>query len=321
MVWVKRLVLFVLPVLWSLSAQAEPEKLRVGYAAGMNGQIVTAVDKADLAKQHNLNVEYVFFQNGPPMMEAFAAGQLDIAINSLMPLTTYASRLPGSAIVVSNLGSSTYALLVNANSPAKDITDLKGKKIAVSFGTDSHLDLLISLTQAGIDPTSGVELLNVQPPELPVALEKGAADAIVIRQPLVLKLQQSAGAKVLKSWPHRFLVMARAQVFQTRPQVVNQFLDSLGDAVSYIRANPDQAAAWFGEQLRVDASVVKQVAQENPILADPAHAALGIPQDLHDITANWVQSALKWGLIKTPVDVDLLFPPKGLRYAPAKGAS
>ena len=321
MVWTKRLLLFIVPILWALSAQAEPEKLRVGYAAGMNGQIVTVAEKADLARQHNLNVDYIFFQNGPPMMEAFAAGQLDIAVNSLMPVTTYAARLPGSAVIVSHLGSSTYALLVNANSQAKDISDLKGKKIAVSFGSDSHLDLLISLTQAGIDPNNGVEILNVQPPELPVALEKGIADAIVIRQPLVQSLQQTTGAKVLKSWPHRFLVLARSKVLQTRPQAISQFLDTLGDAISYIQANPDPAAAWFGERLRVDASVVKQVAQENPIFADPTHSALGIPPDLQSITANWIQSALKWGLIKNPVDVDLLFPSKELRYIPGKGAS
>jgi ABC-type nitrate/sulfonate/bicarbonate transport system substrate-binding protein len=317
----KLFVFFLVSIMWAASAYAETDKLRVGYAAGMSGQIINVLEKADMAKKHNLDVEYVFFQNGPPMMEAFTSGQLDIAINSLMPLTTYASRVPGSAVIVSALGSSTYAVLVSRSSPAKYILDLWGKRIAVSFGSDSHLDLLISLTQVGIDPNDGVELLNIQPADLLVALEKGTADAIVIRQPLVLKLQQSRGARVLKSWPHRFLVIARSQSLLAHPQAVHRFIDSLADAVAYVRTNPDQAASWFGDRLRVDPSIVKAVSQENLIVSDPDHAGLGIPPDLRDIMASWIQSAEKWGLIKTHVDVDRMFPPKGfIDFFPEKGA-
>ena len=81
------------------------------------------------------------------------------------------------------LGHSSHSLLVPKDSPAKQLADLRGKKIGVSFSTDSHLDLLITLKQKGLDPKRDVELVNLLPNELPSAFEKALVDAVLIRQP------------------------------------------------------------------------------------------------------------------------------------------
>jgi ABC-type nitrate/sulfonate/bicarbonate transport system substrate-binding protein len=49
-------------------------KIRIAYPSGMNGQIATTMEKAEIAKKQGLNSEFIFFQYGPPMMEALAAG-------------------------------------------------------------------------------------------------------------------------------------------------------------------------------------------------------------------------------------------------------
>lgn len=303
-----RLLALAAMLFLALPAAAQ-EKLRLGYPAGMNGQIITILEKANLAASRGLEVEYTFFQNGPPMMEAFAAGQLDIAVTSLMPLATFAARLPGQAVIVSGLGHSSYALLVKAASPVATLADLKGKRIAVSFGSDSHLDLLASLAEAGLDPATGVELLNIQPAELPVALEKDHADAIVIRQPQVLRLQQSQGARLIKSWPHTYVVLARATTLEKHPEAIRSLTGALADSVAHIRAHPEQAAEWFAEKLRMDAATVRQVSAENPLIASPHQYQLGVTPDLRAITARWMAEAHKWGLIKSPIDAGRLFQP------------
>jgi ABC-type nitrate/sulfonate/bicarbonate transport system substrate-binding protein len=303
-----RLLALAAMLFLALPAAAQ-DRLRLGYPAGMNGQIVTILEKANLAASRGLEVEYTFFQNGPPMMEAFAAGQLDVAVTSLMPLATFAARLPGQAVIVSGLGHSSYGLLVKAASPVAGLSDLKGRRVAVSFGSDSHLDLLASLAEAGIDPATGVELLNIQPAELPVALEKDHADAILIRQPQVLRLQQSLGARLIKSWPHTYVVLARADYLEKHPGAIRSLVGTLADSVAYIRARPEQAAEWFGDKLRVDAATVRQVSAENPLIASPHHHQLGVTPDLRATTARWMAEAHKWGLIKTPVDAGRLFLP------------
>ncbi len=303
-----RLLALAVTLLLTMPALAQ-EKLRLGYPAGMNGQIVTILEKGNLASVRGLDVEYTFFQNGPPMMEAFAAGQLDVAVTSLMPLATFAARLPGQAVIISGLGHSSYGLLVKPDSAVTGLADLKGKRIAVSFGSDSHLDLLASLAEAGIDPAAAVELLNIQPAELPVALEKGHADAIVIRQPQIPRLQQALGARLIKSWPHVYVVLARAAYLERHPDAIRSLIGALADSVAFIRARPEQAAEWFGEKLRVDAATVRQVSAENPLIASPHQQHLGVTAELRAITARWMAGAYRWALIKTPVDADRLFLP------------
>ena len=302
-------ILALLSLLLAAVPATAQDRLRLGYPAGMNGQIVTILDKANLASVRGLDVEYTFFQNGPPMMEALAAGQLDIAVTSLMPLATYASRLPGSAVIVSGLGNSSYGVLVKGEAPYAKLADLRGKRIAVSFGSDSHLDLLASLAAEGIDPASGVELLNIQPAELPVALEKDHADAIVIRQPQVLRLQQTAGARLIKSWPHTYVVLARTSYLEKNPEAIKLLIGALADSVVFIRSRPDTAAQWFADKLRIDSATVKQVSYENPLITSPHQYHLGITPELRATTTQWMSEALKWGLIKTPVDPARLFTP------------
>ena len=152
-------------------------------------------------------------------------------------------------------------------------------------------------------------MLNIQPAELPVALEKDFADAIVIRQPQILRLQQTAGARLIKSWPHTYVVLARAAYLEKHPEAIKLLIGGLADSVAFIRSRPDTAAQWFAEKLRMDSATVKQVSYENPLIASPHQYHLGVTPELRAITAQWMAEASKWGLIKTPVDTARLFAP------------
>src|SRR5690349_10553013 len=161
---------------------AAPIKIRIAYPSGMNGQIPVVMERAGIATKYGLDAEFVFFQYGPPMMEALASGHVDAVVTSLMPVTTFLSRQPDAATVVASLGSSSYSLMVPKDSKIGSPDNLKGARIAVSFNSDSHLDLLRLLKERKLDPKKDVELLNVQPNDLVLTLNQGFADAIVIRQ-------------------------------------------------------------------------------------------------------------------------------------------
>ena len=109
------------------SASAQEVPVRFAYPAALNGQIPVVADKAGLAKKNGLAAEYTFFQNGPPMFEALASGNVDVVVSSYQPLTTYLLKQPGTVTVIANLGHSSYSLLVNKDSPAASLADLKGR--------------------------------------------------------------------------------------------------------------------------------------------------------------------------------------------------
>src|SRR5690606_36359349 len=70
--------------------------VRIAYPSGLNGQIALVADKAGIARRNGLQAQFNLFQNGPPMMEALASGNVDVVVSSYQPLTTYLLKRPGS---------------------------------------------------------------------------------------------------------------------------------------------------------------------------------------------------------------------------------
>lgn len=295
------------------------DKIRIAYPSGMNGQIPVVMEKAEIAKRHGLDAEFVFFQYGPPMMEALASGHVDAVITSLMPVTTFLSRQPNAATIIATLGSSSYSLMVPKDSAAKNVRELAGKRIAVSFNSDSHLDLLRLLKTNGMDPQNDVKLLNVQPNELVLTLNEGFAEAIVIRQPQVLKMQQQFGARIVHTWPFHFVAITRSEYLEKQPQAVERLRAALRDSIYYIAKNKEQASAWFAEKLRVDPEVVRQVAADDPIFAavkHPSDVAIDLTPVARQRIQDWFAASFEHGMIKTKIEVGT-----GRPFAPLKLAS
>ncbi|MFA5495326.1 MAG: NrtA/SsuA/CpmA family ABC transporter substrate-binding protein [Porticoccaceae bacterium] len=278
--------------------------VRIAYPSGMNGQIPVVADRAGLADRNGLAASYNFFQNGPPMMEALASGNVDVVVSSYQPLTTYLLQQPGTVSIIANLGHSSYALMVDKESPARSLAELKGKRIALSFGSDSHLDLLRAIRALGLDPATDFTLVNLQPNDLLLVLSQRLAEAIVIRQPQVDRLQEQQDARVLQSWPHHYLVVARTDYLERHPSAGTRLQATLRDTVAYIANNGERASVWFGEQLRLDPRFVRQLATRNPIfegVTDAGDAHIEFDAIHRQRFNDWLEAAFDNGLIKARV--------------------
>jgi ABC-type nitrate/sulfonate/bicarbonate transport system substrate-binding protein len=286
---------------------AKDAPMRISFPSGMNGQIVVVMDKAEIAKKNGIEATFTSFQYGPPMMEALAAGSIDAVVTSLMPITSYVSRLPGDVKIVAMLGHSSHSLMVGRDSPAKVASDLAGLKLGVSFGSDSHLDTLVWLKEVGLD--AKVELVNVSPPELPTALANHSVDAIVIRQPQVLRLQEQSGARIMHTWPFRFLSIVKARYIAEQPKAVAQYMKSLRESLLFIAQNQLQAATWFGAHLRIDPKVVMTVSKEdaNYSAKSLAEIDISVTPAARALVGKWAADAYTHKMIRRAVDLNTLF--------------
>ena len=287
-------------------AAEAPVKIRIAYPSGMNGQIPVVMERAGIAKKYGLDAEYSFFQYGPPAMEAFVSGRVDAVITSLMPVTTLLSKQPDSAVVVASLGQSSHALMVAKDSTVSDVKMLKGKKIAVSFGSDSHLDLLTLLKASGMNPASDVQLLNMPPAELVLALNQKFADAIVIRQPQLKRLKDDFGAKVIYTWPFRFVSIMRTDFLKANPGVKEKYLAALRESILYIAKNKETASVWFGEKLRLDPEIIRQVSNDDPYynVTKLNDISIDITPAFTTLLNTWFKNSYENGMIKTPLAID-----------------
>jgi ABC-type nitrate/sulfonate/bicarbonate transport system substrate-binding protein len=298
---------FLLTVIAS-GAHAEDTKIRIGYPSGMNGQVPIVLEKAGIAAKHHLAAEFTGFQYGPPMIEGLASGQLDVIVTSFLPPFNLSAKLPGSIKFVATLGQSSYSILVPKESRAETLADLKGKKIGLSLNTESHLDLIISLKELGLNDKTDFKFVNLQPSELPAALEKGLVDAVLIRQPQTLRLEESLGAKSIKTWPFPFTSIVRTAYLDAHPEAVKNYVEALKDAVLFIATHPDQAAIWFAESQRLAPSIVKKLAGENPLYAAKNREDIRIEVDdgFKKRLADRLEAATKYGFIRGKVDSSVL---------------
>jgi ABC-type nitrate/sulfonate/bicarbonate transport system substrate-binding protein len=277
--------------------------LRIAYPAGMNGQIAKVMEKAKIAEKKGLEAKYIFFQNGPPMMEAFTSGEVDAVITSPMPVVNFMSRNPGKAVVVANLGNSSYSLMVPKDSSIKQVKDLQGKTIALSFGSDSHLDLLRLLKESNLNPKSDVKLLNTQPNELQQAFERKFADAIVIRQPQVVKMQKKIEAQIIHTWPHRYISVMRTDYLEKYPQAKKKYLEALQESILFTATNKEQASLWFSEQIRVDPETIRQVSKDDPnyTVTKLENVSVEVTPALQQTLEDWAKFSYEAGMIKKEV--------------------
>ncbi len=289
-------------------AAADVSPIRIAFPSGMNGQIVVTMEEAGIAEKNGLKATFTAFQYGPPMMEALASGSIDAVVTSLMPVISYAAKFPGDVKIVAMLGNSSHSLMVGKDSPAKAAADLAGKKLGVSFGSDSHLDTLVWLRDTGL--AGKIELINVSPAELATTLSNNSVDAIVIRQPQVLRLQELSGARILHTWPFRFVSIMKSKFIEEQPEVYRKYLKSLHEALFYISQNQAQAAEWFGAHLRIDPKLVQAASRDDPnytatLLSD---IDISISEDVRKLVSTWAEDAYQYKMIKSKVDLTTLFP-------------
>jgi ABC-type nitrate/sulfonate/bicarbonate transport system substrate-binding protein len=285
------------------SASAENIPLRIAYPSGINGQLPKVIEKAGLAEKAGFQPTFTFFQYGPPMIEALAAGQVDVVFTSLNPVASYLSKNPGGLVIIADAGVGKHAVVVPGDSPVKTLTDLKGKKVAVSLNSDLHVDVARSFKELGLEPGKDVELVNLQPLELAGAFEQRLTDAVDIRIPPLLKLTGSKGARIVAEWPWQFVVAVRKGYLDEHPGVAEKLRQVVAEGVWLIASEPDQAAAWWGEQLRLDPAVVKASADLNPLYRakNRDEVKVEVTEDLKARADKWSRDLVDFGLRKEKV--------------------
>lgn len=288
------------------SQTVESIPIRVAYPSGMNGQIAIAMQKAEIAKKHNLDATFEFFQYGPPMMEALSANNVDTAIVGLTAAINYMARNPGKATLVAYLGNSTYSLMVPKDSAIADLKDLRGKRIAVSFGSDSHVDLLKLLDELNLDAKTDVKLLNTPPNELQMAFEQDFADAAIIRQPQTLKMQENFDSRIMKTWPSRFVALVQSDYLEKNPEVKERYVQSLQESIFYVATNKEQVSEWFSEQIRTDPETIRKVSLDdsNYKATKLEDVSVELTEPVKKIIEDWGELSYQYGVVKNKIDWD-----------------
>jgi taurine transport system substrate-binding protein len=225
------------------TAFAEEVTLNIGYQPIVEPSRVPQAD-GTYEKVTGAKINWQKFDGGADVIAAIASGSLDIGYVGSSPLAAASSReLPIETIFVVGLISEAEALAVKSIDKPED---LSGKKIATPFVSTAHYSLLTALKHWKVDPKS-VEILNLRPPEIAAAWERGDIDGAYVWDPVLAQLKKSgkvlATSADVADWggPTFDAWIVSKKFAEAHPDVVTAFVKVTGDATAAYRANPD---AW-----------------------------------------------------------------------------
>jgi sulfonate transport system substrate-binding protein len=144
-------------------------------------------------------VQYSEFVGGPPMLQAFEGGSLDIGFIQSTPLIFAQAAGQHIAAVAGWASSGSGYALVSApgEHSIKSWADLKGKRVAFQEGTALESALMEGLKTAGLS-LHDITPVNLPTTQIAAALQGGSADAAIDVEPLLSSyLQANPSAQVI----------------------------------------------------------------------------------------------------------------------------
>jgi sulfonate transport system substrate-binding protein len=192
------------------------------------------------------------------------------------------------------------ALVTAKDSKIAAVADLRGKRVAVTRGTDPHIFLVRALLDAGMSEKDITPVL-LQHADGKTALIRGDVDAWAGLDPMMAQAEIEDGAKLFFRKPDANtwgILNVREQFLKDHPDVVRRVLAVYEDARKYSLANYDDLKKATIAVTRLPEAVVDKQLKERTELT---HSRIGAPQRDSILAAGLaLQQA---GVIDAKVDV------------------
>ncbi len=222
-------------------------------------------------KRDGISVNWVLSLGSNKALEFLRGGALDFGstAGSAVALAR-ANGLAAKAIYVYSKPEWT-ALVTRADSGISKIEDLKGKRVAVTRGTDPHIFLLRALDSKGLSE-SDIETVLLQHPDGYQALVSKQVDAWAGLDPHMARAELESGAKLFYRNPgfnSYGLLNTREAFAKDNPEIVRRVLAVYEKARAYAVAHPDELRADLIEAASVSEAVARRQLGERTDLSQP----------------------------------------------------
>jgi sulfonate transport system substrate-binding protein len=297
----RRYLLTALPVLGiAAAASAEPSKLlRIGFQKGEPMLVASKQNRTfeTLLKPFGIELQWVEFQFGPPLLEAMRVNAIDIgAVGDTPPV--FAQAAHGDLLYIAAQRSGGQAILVPPGSTLQTLHDLKGKKVAFGRGSSAHNLTIAALEKGGLS-YSDIQPLYLGPADAGAAFERGSIDAWTIWDPYYALFETRPGVRVLAKWTditeqNSFFMASRAYV-EANTATTAKIVNELTRIAGWAREHRSVLATLISKETGMPIEAVQRAADRAPFTVLPMNDEIVLNQQR---VANRFRSL---GLI--PIDI------------------
>jgi taurine transport system substrate-binding protein len=248
---------FVLGLGASIAADKE---VTIGYQLVYN-PAASAILDGTFEKATGYKIKWRKFDSGAKVINAMASGDVHISLAGSSPIAAGVSRgLDIELIYIYEDIASAEALVVRNGSGIVSPQDLKGKKLGVPFVSTTHFHTLFALEQFGINPKE-IKILNMQPPAIAAAWERGDIDAAFVWDPALGRIKETGKVLItsgtLSTWGKATFdgCVANKTWAAANPEFMVKYIKTLAEVDASYRDNP---SAWTPDS-RMAKNIIKQV--------------------------------------------------------------
>jgi taurine transport system substrate-binding protein len=242
------------------------------------------------------SIEFFKFTSGTEVINAMASGSVDISLNGSSPTAAgYSRGVDLQVIYIYDNINDAEALVINDRITGPQ--DLKGKTIAVPFGSTTHFHMMFALEQLGVSPNE-VNVIDMSPPDMVAAWERGDIDGGFVWDPALGRMKAKGRVLLtsgdLSNWGKATFdaMVARKGFTEDNPEFTCQWVKMVAAADADYRANPNDYGPGTAKAKAIARAVSGQEDQVGGVLA-----LYGYPTLEEQASATWlgggVATALK----------------------------
>src|SRR5499427_7881239 len=290
----------LLPTL-SLAAD-KPKEIRIDWAT-YNPVSMVLKEQGLLEKEFakdGITIRWVQTLGSNKALEFLNAGSIDFGSTAgSAALVAKINGNPIKSIYVYSQPEWT-ALVTRKETTIATIADLKGKRVAVTRGTDPHIFLVRALLSAGLGEKD-IQPVLLQHPDGKTALIRGDVAAWAGLDPMMAQAEVEEGARLFyrnkdaNTWG---ILNVREEFLRDHPDLVRRVLAVYEEARKYSLANYNELKQTFMSVTKLPETVVDKQLKER---TDLTHSRIGAPQRESILAAGLaLQQA---GVVPANVDV------------------
>lgn len=260
----------------------------------------TVMESGELEKATGYKINWRMFGGGGDVIKAMASGDVQLGEAGSSPITAAASQGQDIKLfwILDDIADAE-ALIVRNGSGINSVKDLKGKKVATPFVSTAHYQLMAVMKTEGVD-AKAVNVMNLRPPEIAAAWERGDIDAAFIWDPVLTKIK--GNGKVIETSK----TIGRRGFPTFDGLIVNAKWAAQNEAflVALVKVLAKADAAYMGNRAKwtADSPEVKAIAKwtkADPKDVPPAMALYTFPTMAEQLSPTWLGGGAAKAMTRT----------------------
>lgn len=238
-------------------------KDKMAIATGVDPSLATfyVAKTAGFFDKHNLDVTLSTGPSGSAMVPLLVKNQVQaVQAAEQAGMTTFVLD-NNVAVAAQQMTSGKLFGLVGRNLATLD--DMKGKKVGVAIGSASEVFWRALTTKLGLNDKD-YTVIQIEPPEMLAAIERGNVDAVATFEPWVTRILKAVpNTKMLRDnegilESHNYIYINREWA-EKNPDAAVRFIRALAEADNMIRTDREKAAQQVSAFLKLDLDLTRDL--------------------------------------------------------------